>query len=187
MFSRCRVAILAACGLMTAGALTPAVVQATPRPAAQAVVHGASYEAVTIVRLLNLRSAPSLQARVIVRLAEGAHLRVHGYTAHWLAVTTRSGIAGYVIGQDIRPLPIVRTPATSAPRLLFRPPFLAVHVGAANLRSAPTTTAPVLQVLTAGTRVSLQSGARELGVRRHAERGRRVDLAPAYASRRLTS
>jgi N-acetylmuramoyl-L-alanine amidase len=128
----------------------PSLAHAASRPAAQVVVHVATYDAVTTVRLLNLRTAPSLQARVLLRLPDGALLHVHGYTAHWLQVTTPSGVAGYVFGKDVRALPL-RRPVPVA----FAAPFLVVGVQAANLRAAPSLTARVVLVLRSGATVSL--------------------------------
>ncbi len=144
------VAFLATCGLIGMVGVTPSLAHAAARPAAQAVVHVATYDAVTTVRLLNLRAAPSLQARVLLRLPNGAVLHVHGYTAHWLQVTTPSGVAGYVFGKDVRALPL-RRPAPVA----FAAPFLVVGVQAANLRAAPALTARVVLVLRNGAEVSL--------------------------------
>jgi len=137
---------------------------ASPRLAAAAagpaVVHVAAYEVVVAVPLLNLRQTPAVQAPVLLRLAQGTPLAVHGYTAHWLAVTTRGGRAGYVIARDVRlpggrliPLHPVHPAGARGPR----PAVLLVAVGAANLRTAPRLTAPVRAVLVARTRLTVRA------------------------------
>lgn len=131
------------------------VARGVTRGVAPPVVHVAGYDAVTIVSLLNLRQAPSLQARVLLRLSYGARLRVHGYTAHWLSVTTQSGLTGFVFGRDVHTLPIVQTAQPQQAK--FVPPFLIVQVAAANLRTAPSLAAPVRLVLAARTLVALRA------------------------------
>lgn len=148
--------------LVVGGLLLSAGLAGPPGPAAAAtgptVVHVAAYEVVVAVPLLNLRQAPTLRAPVLLRLAAGTPLAVHGYTAHWLAVTTLAGPpgSGYVFGRDVR-LPggrlIPLYPVARAPR----PAVLVVAVQAANLRAAPRTTAPVRAVLPAGARVTVRA------------------------------
>jgi len=135
----------------------------SPRPAAVAtgptVVHVAAYEVVVAVPLLNLRQTPALGAPVLLRLAQGTPLAVHGYTAHWLAVTTRAGRAGYVVARDVR-LPGGRLiPLYPARARGQQAAVLRVAVGAANLRAAPRLTAPVRAVLPARTRLIVRATA----------------------------
>jgi len=148
-------------GLLAGGLLSCGGLAASPYPAAAAtgpaVVHVATYAVVVAVPLLNLRQAPRLQAPVLLRLAGGTTLDVHGYTAHWLAVTTRAGQSGYVFTHDVR-LPGGRlTPLHPAGARRAGPTVLIVAVGAANLRAAPRLTAPVRAVLRQHTRVTVRT------------------------------
>lgn len=155
MFTRRCLTTLAACGLAGLMSFTPAITHAAAGRAGQVVVHVATYEAVTTVRLLNLRAAPSLQARVILQLPNGATLRIHGYTAHWLQVATLSGVAGYVIGRDVRAIP--SSMALKAPVSAYRAPFLVVNVSGAHLRTAPSLSATVRLVLGRGAVIALHA------------------------------
>jgi len=148
-------------GLLMGGLLASGGLAASPRPAAAAtgptVVHVATYEVVVAVPLLNLRQTPRLQAPVLLRLAQGTALDVHGYTAHWLAVTTLAGQAGYVFIRDVRLLGGRLTPLHPVGARHPQPPVLIVAVRAANLRAAPLLTAPVRAVLPAHTRVTVRA------------------------------
>ena len=148
-------------GLLVGGLLSCGGLAASPRPASAAtgpaVVHVATYEVVVAVPLLNLRQAPRLQAPVLLRLAGGTTLDVHGYTAHWLAVTTLTGQSGYVFIRDVRLLGVRLTPLHPANARRAGPIVLIVAVGAANLRVAPRLTAPVRAVLPAQTRVTVRA------------------------------
>ncbi len=148
-------------GLLVGGLLLSGGLTASPRPAAAAtgpaVVPVATYEVVVAVPLLNVRQAPRLQAPVLLRLAGGTTLDVHGYTAHWLAVTTLTGQSGYVFTHDVR-LPGGRlTPLHPAGARRAQPTVLMVAVSAANLRVAPRLTAPVRALLPAHTRVTVHA------------------------------
>jgi uncharacterized protein YgiM (DUF1202 family) len=119
---------------------------------------------VTTADGLRLRAQPRLSAPVIETLAQGTKLGFRGYHTSWVAVVAPNGAQGYVLGRYVRRVeratPQVARPTSRSTRrgagAGFEAPFLVVDVRHANLRAAPSLTAPVIASEPYNTRLALR-------------------------------
>src|ERR687885_1165792 len=120
--------------------------------------------AVTTADGLRLRARPRLSAPVIETLARGTELGFRGYHTSWAAVVAPDGTQGYVLGSYVRLVgratPQVARPTSRSTRrgaaAGFEAPFLIVDVRDANLRAAPSLTAPVIASAPYNTQLALR-------------------------------
>jgi murein DD-endopeptidase MepM/ murein hydrolase activator NlpD/uncharacterized protein YgiM (DUF1202 family) len=123
---------------------------------------------------LRLRAQPRLSAPVIEALARGTRLGFRGYHTSWVAVVAPDGAQGYVLGSYVR-LVGRATPQGARPTLPARPPgasgnraadatsrvsitdpYVVTTVGGLRLRAQPRLSAPVVEALAQGAKLSFR-------------------------------
>lgn len=95
------------------------------------------------VSVANIRSNPSLQAPVVQKVKNGTKLTLTGEGKEWYRVRLSSGYTAYVhktVAQKIETTQVNRQ-------------YVTVTVNLANIRSAPSLTAPILQRVAKGTKI----------------------------------
>src|SRR5205085_5030894 len=123
---------------------------------------------------LRLRAQPRLSAPVIEALARGTKLGFRGYHTSWVGVVAPDGAQGYVLAsyvhlvgrttsQGARPTLPARPSGASGKRAVdatpgvsIMDPYVITTVGGLRLRAQPRLSAPVIEALAQGTKLSFR-------------------------------